>query len=84
MKNYVCSLYDQCIASYDQLVTFPTLIAAKRSVVDLMMQDNPVRRHADDYSFYCLAEFDNNTGKLTIYDTPLLICKAYECLPPEC
>jgi len=65
VSTVICSVYDSKAAAYLQPFFAPTRAVAIRSFAAACLQeDHQFRRHAEDYTLFCLAEFDEFTGQV--------------------
>lgn len=73
-KQYVFSVYDSKAEMFNQPMFFKAIPEALRAFGDEAMRpDSAIHKHPDDYSIFCIGEFDVDTGLLT----PLTPPKSY-------
>lgn len=64
----VCAVRDSAMEAFLRPFFVPTTNMAARSFVDEVnrnAEDNAMYKHPDDYTLYCLGEFDEETGIFT-------------------
>ena len=86
MKLYVFSVYDKVSKMYVDLFTSQTKEAAQRSFNSAgCNRGTMLAKYPQDFSLYCLGEFDNGVGSLVGFLVPDLVQNTVECptLPPD-
>lgn len=73
MKKLVCALKDKTAEMFMAPVVVPTLAVMYRDLKDAVRpgQDNPLSKYPMDYELYQLGSFDDETGYLDVFVTPL-------------
>lgn len=78
-KNYVVAVYDSALDAYSRPFFVPTTQIGVRSFADEVNRvsvDNPLNRHPDDYSLYCLGSWDDHSGRFENLERPEVLVRA--------
>lgn len=73
MRLIMCAVRDRAADAYARPMFVPSVGIAIRSFSDEVnrkAEDNQMYNHADDFDLYELGEYDDETAKFTILDTP--------------
>lgn len=82
MKMFACSVLDKAVGAYSAPQFFRSTGEAVRSFMDAVASnETPFHRHAEDYVFMCVGEWDDNAGILSGREPQRLI-SAVECVNP--
>jgi len=68
--QYICAVYDVKMGQYNTPLSFPTKGVALRSFADQCANQSPenaFRLHPEDYLFFHLGEYNEETGQLVSY-----------------
>lgn len=69
----VCAVYDEKAESYYQAQNFPVIGVAHRHFLDLIDEQESMKKHKSDFRFYHVANFDSSTGQYENIVPPRLI-----------
>lgn len=72
MKYYLCSVYDNAAKAYNNPMPVPAKGIAIRGFMDEANrpdQQNTLYQHPEDFTLYCIGEFDNESGEVKNYNT---------------
>lgn len=84
MIHKIYTVYDLKAEAYLQPFFSPTNLSAIRSIADLLHDPKHMfTKHIEDYSLYCIGEFDDNTSHIQPPKEALLIGKFIEFKPPD-
>ena len=75
MRLIMCAVRDRAADAYARPMFVPSVGIAIRSFSDEVNRkadDNQMYNHADDFDLYELGEYDDETAKFIILDTPKL------------
>lgn len=79
---YILSVKDTKSDIYGQPMFFPTVGMAIRSFQDALADNqNAISKHPDDYNLYTIGQWDDNIGKITALDTPVLAAEGRQHKP---
>lgn len=73
MRLIMCAVRDRAADAYARPMFVPSVGIAIRSFSDEVnrkAEDNQMYNHADDFDLYELGEYDDETAKFIILDTP--------------
>lgn len=73
MRLIMCAVRDRAADAYARPMFVPSVGIAIRSFSDEVnrkAEDNQMYNHADDFDLYELGEYDDETAKFMILDTP--------------
>lgn len=73
MRLIMCAVRDRAADAYARPMFVPSVGIAIRSFSDEInrnAEDNQMNKHADDFDLYELGEYDDETAKFIILDTP--------------
>lgn len=80
---HIYSLKDVKAGTYSPPMTFLNRAVAIRSLAEAAQQpDTMLHKHGADYQLYELGEFDVNSAKITLRETPDYVITVSELLPP--
>jgi len=80
MNHYIVAVKDRAIDAFMRPFTVPHRNAAIRGFTDeVNRKDSEMHRHPEDYDLYVLAQWDDNTGKVTPQD-PELVARAQDLI----
>jgi len=73
MKKLVCVMKDKPAEMYMAPIVVPTLAVLYRDLRDAVRpgQDNPIAKYPADFEVFQLGVFDDETGALDVFATPL-------------
>lgn len=81
MIYQVFAVKDDKAAAFALPFFMPRMEVALRGFRDACQNtEHDMYRHPEDYSLYCLGEFDDNLGQLLPAD-PVLVARAIDCVP---
>jgi hypothetical protein len=81
MKLKVYSIYDSCVKAYNGPFMLQNDGAAIRAFSDnANRDDSTIQKNPQHFSLYCLAEFDDNTGKYETLDQPQFVVSAQQVI----
>lgn len=84
MKLHVCAVFDTAVGVYTQPVYFRSKGEAIRSFIDAVKDEkSQFSRHAKDYAFVWLGEWDDNTGFFESPMQPHTLLTALEAVSRE-
>lgn len=69
----VCSVFDSKSESWSALITFKAVGQALRSFTDAVNGDGEYSRHAEDYTLFLLADFDEQSGVISVLAGPVVL-----------
>ena len=79
MKQKIYSTFDQASGIYQRPFVAHTHGEVTRSFQDIACDaDHEIGKHPEDYTLYCLGEFNDGTGEITGYLTPEKVATALE------
>ena len=76
MKLTLCTVKDRAADAFGRPMFVRSIGEAIRSFSDEVNRkadDNQLCNHSDDFDLFELGEFDDNTGLMTLHDTPKLV-----------
>jgi len=76
MKLTLCTVKDRAADAFGRPMFVRSIGEAIRSFSDEInrnAEDNQLYNHSDDFDLFELGEFDDNTGLMTLHDTPKLV-----------
>lgn len=82
MIMQVCAVLDKKVGAFSAPQVFRSRGEAIRSFMDACASaETPFARHAEDYSFFVLAEYDDNTGQFLVASDhfPVQLITGLEC-----
>lgn len=83
MKMFVCAAYDAAVKAYTQPMFFRSVAEAIRGFQDAVVAEgSQFGRHAADYHFSLLGEFDDNDGSFVQAAAPTRLVTALELADP--
>lgn len=75
----IYSMYDEKAEAFNRPFIFSTHGQATRAFSDgLHDPQSNLAKHYEDYSLYCIGEFNESTGKVDAIVPPELVCRASE------
>lgn len=83
MDKIIIAIKDTAVQAFGQPQTMRSQGEALRSFQDLVndpAKENAIAAHPEDYELYKLAEYNDQTGKITATATPELITRARDVL----
>jgi hypothetical protein len=82
MKIFVYSVFDQAVKAFGQPVFFRSQGEALRSWMDACADvKSNMNKHAKDYTFFELGEYDDTKGCFLNLTTPVAVMSALQALP---
>jgi poly-D-alanine transfer protein DltD len=79
MKTQIFSVYDSKAEAYNTPMFVPTKGQAIRAFSDQVNEPgSELNKHPEDYTLFCLGEFDSDTGLITPLNSPHSIGGAHE------
>lgn len=79
MIMQVCAIYDKKVGAYMLPQFFRTKGEAMRAFLDACAQESaPFKRHAEDYYFCRLGEYDDVAGRVECVATPEILLTALD------
>ena len=79
MKVKVFTIRDDKMEQYNQPFFVQTIGAAEREFTDLANNpDQPISRHAEDYTLFLLGEYNQADGSIEMEPTPKPLIKGIE------
>lgn len=85
MRMFVCAVFDKKVNAYMNPQFFRTKGEATRAFMDAVMSEAaPFRKHAEDYVFCYLGQYDDATGTFhNSEQVPEILMTANDCLTIE-
>lgn len=85
MKMYVCAVFDKKVNAYMNPQFFRTKGEALRAWTDAVGSEAaPFRKHAEDYVFCYLGQYDDHTGQFeNAPKAPDMLMTALDCIAIE-
>lgn len=83
MHHTVVAVYDSAAQAFNRPFFVPAVGMALRSFsdeVNRQAEDNPMNRHPDDYELFQLGEFDDASGRFTLFDDPKPLLRAKDAV----
>lgn len=79
MLNRIYSIYDSASGIYQRPFAGRTDGEVTRTISDIAVSDeHDIGRHPEDYTLFCLGEFNDGTGEVSGYLTPQKVATALE------
>lgn len=79
MKYKIFSIFDSKAENFNTPIFLPTEGQALRIFDDMVnSQDNEIAKHPEDYTLFCVGEFDSDQGLVTPLLTPKSLGLAQE------
>jgi hypothetical protein len=79
MKMQLVSVYDRATQAYGRPMYLQSTGQAIRSFSDEVNRDaadNQLFGHPDDFDLYHLGEWDDNSGRYTLFENPVILIQA--------
>lgn len=77
----VCAVYDKKVGCYSPPQFFRAKGEAIRAFMDAVAAEgSPFGKHAQDYHFSLLGDYDDNSGTFVSEEGPVALITALECL----
>ena len=70
--SHIVTIFDNQVEVYSNPTVSTNMIATKRSVIDLLNEDNVYAKHPEHFSLFILGTWDEVSGALKPYDAPVL------------
>jgi hypothetical protein len=84
MKYAVCAVKDRAVDAFNRPLYVPTVGVAIRSFNDeCNKKDSELNAHPEDYDFYELGQWDDQTAIYTPLDVPRVIARAQDIVIKE-
>jgi hypothetical protein len=84
MKYAVCAVKDRAVDAFNRPLYVPTIGVAMRSFNDeCSNKDSELFKHPEDYDFYELGQWDDQTAVYTALETPRVIARAQDIVNKE-
>ncbi len=75
----ICSIFDVKAQAYSQPMFFQSSGQAVRTFSDEANRtDGNIGAHPEDYTMFCLGEWDEREGKITVYDALKPLARAID------
>lgn len=83
MKKLMYVIFDSKAGTYNTPIFFPTQAVAERSAIDALTDaDSEIARHPEDYTMFCIGEYDLDTALLKPYNDFAHTLRFHELLVP--
>lgn len=86
MRLIMCAVRDRAADAFARPMFVPSVGIAIRSFSDEVNRkadDNQMYNHSDDFDLFELGEYDDETAKFTIFDTPKQLAIGKQVKIPE-
>ena len=75
MKKVICSVYDCKAEAWLTPMFLQARGQAVRIFSDAVNGDGDLAKHPEDYTLFCIGEFDELKGSIEAYDAPVVLEK---------
>lgn len=81
MKLQIFAIYDSATRMYGTpmfMASQPQAVRAIGDEINRPQEDNQLYKHPEDFTLFCLGEWDNNTCEFTSNTPPTLVVRAQD------
>lgn len=79
MLSKICTIYDGKAQAYLLPMYFQSLAQAERSFGDIVNdKEHPIGCHPEDYTLWCIGEWDEQTGIIVVFDVKQSIAEGIQ------